>query len=244
MLTTVTDTRKFPKYMQKINLIIATLSEEPNMTWTRSQRELCDVLHISQPELSNLINLLINNDKIIKGEHVPGMRGRSHVLILKDPTPFDEVIPRVTPLVGFRPEDRVVEPLEEVMGMTDLRQLDTKMVGQAVLDVLKEAWESKNRNLEIRTEQNARLREYRDQLHKERQIRMHLADERDQLLQQIETLTNEKTEVRGQLNKELIKNGNEYPVQDILDEESRRTLDTLMRTKPGHYRESDADLGI
>lgn len=256
-ITMMESPNKLPKYMQKANLIIETIAAQPSMVWMKSQRELCQKLSISQPELSNLVNLLVDREKVVKGEHIPGMRGKSHVLILKDPTLFEDTVSRssmTTSTPIFRPEDRVAMPEEEMMGVTDLRKIDSKMIGQAVIGALKDVWQERDRNLEIRTEQNARMREYREQLQRERQLRMRLADEREDSDRQMEELRKENNELRTQLNQALLRSGNHngdgdgkvqaYPMRSAMDENSRRVLDTLMRTKPGHYRESDAELEI
>lgn len=240
-----TSQAQLPRYMQKANNVIQTIAHEGNGTWIKSQRELGESLHLSQPELSNIVKLLVENDKLVKGAPLPGVRGKSHVLILKDHTLFEESVPRTgaAPTLSFHPNDRAAEPAEVANGITDLRKLDVKFIGEGVIQLLKESWDEREHHLQVRTEQNARIREFREQLQKERQTRIHLVDERDLLNQKIEDMIKENTELRTQLNQAIINNPknepNTYPIQEAMDEESRRVLEQLMRTTPNHYRGAD-----
>lgn len=237
---------QLPKYMQKANQILAVLNEQPDHVWRKTQRELCETVGLSQPELSNLVKLLSENGKVRKGDSIPGVRGRNRVLHLQDGTFFEEPVRRVVKdeePQPFRPEDRPLAPEDILDGPVDLRGLTPLQVGKSVIAMIESLTADRARHEHFRDEQNNRLREYRDLLAKERALRARLAEERDRVQHEVDLMKRENASIREQLNKAIIHAGSRerngqhvYSIAETANEETRRTLDYLMRSRPeGSY---------
>lgn len=84
-----------PRYMTKANHIIEILQAEPDQTWKKSQKDLSARVGLSQPELSSIVKLLLANRKVVKGDPIPGVRGKNNRLVLVDKAPFTEAVQRV-----------------------------------------------------------------------------------------------------------------------------------------------------
>lgn len=162
-VTTVT-TNQLPRYIQKANQVIATIAECPDKTWTSTQRELGLKLDISQPELSNIIKLLLDNKKIEKGEPIPGVRGKNHTLILSDETPFEKAVARNKTRADY-------EMSKEHMDLFVRSMQETMVVHE-----------------NIREKQNNRLREYREIINNERKLRLELLEQKDALTLEVKQL--------------------------------------------------------
>jgi len=234
------------KYVEKANRIIGFLNQQDEKTWARTQRELSDELGLSHPELSSLVKMLVEQDKVVRGQPLPGVRGRNHTLILRDPTPLEgAVAPRratVTLVEDQVIDDCVLELQDPLTSSVDLRTISPEVVGTAVINLLRQSWSQTDRLRRIREEQNNRLHEFRDLLAKERNLRSKLVDEKEHLEKRINELISENAEVRGRLNELIIQQGNKqggrgtFTVRESLDEESQKVLDRIMRTPPGDVR--------
>lgn len=245
---------QLPKYIQNANRIIEVLSDQPERSWAKTQRELGERLGFAQPELSTLLKLLFEHGKIRRGAPLPGVRGRNYVIELVDDTPFMGPVARRRRTVdGERdPEDRPLRPEEEIpANVMSLADLTVDTIGAAVLRALNDAWSKERRHAEIRSEQIARLRQFQEQMSEDRKVRMRLATEKEALERQLHDLEHQQQQLRAEVNRLLIANnarqrgsGGSYQIRDLLPEEDLKTLEALMKGKPGHYRESDQELGL
>ena len=233
------------KYIQNANRIIDALAEQPDKIWKGTQRELCAKLELSQPELSNLVSLLVETGKVRKGQPLKGVRGRNYALELADASHLDDNVPR-----RAKPKDRVLDPGEAVDGPVDLQGLTLDQIGAAVLRTLQQTWEKAERAAHTQSEYLARIREYREQLSDERQFRTRMVAEKEKLEHKLEQKDEEISRMRGEINKLIIKanqrrgSGSGVQVKDMLDDEELRMLQNLMKDKPGFYRESDKEVGL
>lgn len=240
-------TGTLPKYIQNANRIIDVLSEQPDKIWKGTQRELCGVLDISQPELSNLISTLAEAGKVRKGNPLPGVRGRNYALELVDGTHLTTALPRR----GRAQQDRPLQPGEAIQGPIELQSLSLDQVGAAVIRTLHSTWEKAERASHYQAEQMARIKDMREQLTQERQYRTRYATEKENLERQIEERDAQIAKMREQINALVIKlNGRQennrggVPVKDLLDADEMRMLNSLLTQKPGFYRESDEEVGL
>ena len=233
------------KYIQNANRIMDALAEQPDKIWKGTQRDLCVKLELSQPELSNLVSLLVETGKIRKGQPLKGVRGRNYTLELVDASPLDPDVPR-----RAKPKDRALEPEEAVDGPIDLQGLTLEQIGAAVLRTLQQTWEKAERSAHMQSEYLGRIREYREQLSDERQFRTRMVTEKEKLEHKLEQKDEEVSRMRGEINKLIIKanqrrgNNSAVQVKDMLDDEELRMLQNLMKDKPGFYRESDKEIGL
>lgn len=240
------ETVTLPKYVQKANQIIETISQEPNRVWNHTQRELGEHLGFSQPELSNLLGILQEAGKVRKGSPLPGVRGRNYAIELTDATPLDAPV-RKKPRDH---EDRPLKPGEAVEGPVELQSLSLDQIGAAVIRSLKDTWDKAERSSQYQTEQSAKIRDLREQLGAERQFRVRFATEKESLERQLEEKDAQMQNMRTQLNQLIMTSHNHrdgngtFKVRDMLSEEDLKVLDGLMRAKPGHYKESDQEVGL
>lgn len=240
------DTMALPKYVQKANQIIETIAEEPNRVWSRTQRELGEHLGFSQPELSNLLGILQEAGRVRKGNPLPGVRGRNYAIELADATPLDAPV-RKKPRDH---EDRPLKPGEAVEGPVELQSLSLDQIGAAVIRSLKDTWDRAERSSQYQTEQSTKIKELREQLGHERQFRVRFASEKETLERQLEDREQQINQMRAQINQLIMtshngKDGNgTFKVRDMLSEDELKVLEGLMRSKPGHYKESDGEVGL
>lgn len=237
-----------PKYIHNANRIIETLAQQPDKMWSKTQRELGEQLGFSQPELSTLLKLLLDHEKIIRGAALPGVRGKNYVIELVDETPFTHSVSRRrSSAKNASSSDRALAPGEEVQGVINLGDLTMDKIGLAVMRALQAAWAKEDRHVEIRSEQMQRLRDFREQLSDERRLRSQLVSDKEALQRQVHELEHTQNQLRAEVNALLLKargNAGSYQLRDIVDDDSLRTLEMLMKGKPGQYRESDRELGI
>lgn len=243
-----------PKYLQNANRILTILVDQPNQAWAKTQRELGEQLGFTQPELSALLRLLREQGRIRAGSPLPGVRGRNYVIELVDGELFTEPIlrrPLDTNPNNDPNEDRALSSDEELPSALDLGELTVDKLGVAILRTLRDAWEKEERFATLRTEQLSRVRQLRDQLSEERRLRVRAVEEKASMERACRDLETENQRMRAEINKLIISNNghkekgsNGYQLRDILPEDSLRALEFLMKGRPGHYRESDAEVGL
>lgn len=239
-------TLKLPKYVHNANRIIETLALLPNKSWTKPQRDLADQLDISLPEFSALIKTLIDAGRLRRGAPLAGVRGRTYIIELVDDTLLTSPVRRE---LAAQTNDRM-EPGEAIDAPLNLQTLTVDQIGYAVMRMMKQVWEERERNSESRSQQVSRLRDMREQMDSERQARIRLADERATLEAKLAEAEEEMSRLRGEINKLLIRvnerrrsSPGTVKVADMLDSTELAMLDSLMRGRPGHYRESDSEVG-
>jgi len=176
-----------PKYIQNANKVIARIAHEPDQTWNRTQRELGAELGLSQPELSNIARILRDSGHIKHGHTLTG-RGKVRALVLTDDTPLSATPPRSVPA-----EDRKMSPEEAMPGAWNLQELTLEQVGLAVMRMINHAHDTEERHLKTKSELNERISQYRDRLTEERNLRIRMGQEIDQLRAEL----NKYTATRG-----------------------------------------------
>lgn len=240
-------TATLPKYVQNANRIIEVIAAQENQTWDRTQRELGEALDFSQPQLSNLLKMLIDTGKIRKGGRIVGTRGGTCVLELVDAEPLEGRVRREKKM-----SDRPLEPQEEISNGLDLGTMTLDHIGAAVVRLMKRYWEQEERFNQMRGDYLQRNRELREQLQDERRLRIRLATDKENLERQTQDQEQDITKMRGEINRLIIHaqekrrgdGAGTFQVRDMLDEEEMRILESLMKEKPGFSRQSDREVGL
>ena len=227
-----------PKYISNANRIIERLAQEPNHTWRGTQRELGEELGMQQPELSSLLKMLRSQERVEHGTPIPG-RGRMHEIVLVDDTPLSGAVPREV-------RSPLLEPGEELAGAVSLQDMTAEKVGIAVLRILRKHWDDEERHTRIRAELAESIRNLKEQLSHERNVRITMANDREKLEREKQELADQLASVRGELNKLMVqaRSHRSVPVSELLDEESMAQLTKMITEKPGEYRRGDAELGV
>lgn len=236
---------KLPKYVRNANKIIQILDGQDDKVWDRTQKELSNEVGISLAELSTLLKTMIEAGKIKKGGPLVGHRGRTSKLILVDNTPFETSIRRE---LNRRTDDRVLLPEEEVNGVIPLKGITVEQIGSAVVRTLKTAWKNEENYIKNRGDQLNKIKEFRDRLNEERELRARLVAEKDRYARRLEEMEAEQTKMRAEINRLLLstherKGGGSFKVREILDQDELQLLESLMKSKPGFYKDSDAEVG-
>lgn len=208
------------KKIEHANRIIEKLAEQPDYTWVRTQTELGKEIDLSPSELSARIRELREMGKIRLGQPLPN-RGRNFALVLIDPEPLD-----ASTALGSRRTQEEEQPLllkDHLEGATNLMEWSPEKIGLAIVRYIKESSKNEERFIKVRSEQQDRIRRFRDELTTQRNINAHVIDERDKLGLRAENLEKELATLREQYNDLLMKVNSrqpskqkrQYPVADI-----------------------------
>ena len=247
MSVTVT---QLPKYIEEANLVLATLAAVDGGTWTRTQRDLADELGLPQPIVSLRLKLLMEQGRIRKGNPLP-MRGRNHALVVVDSTPLDESVRSQRSHQRLRHEDadRVLSEEEEATTVSPARvvRLDDftpEMVGNVILQTVRDMWEREEQSRLLQTQQNEAMRQFRMVIAESQRTIRELQEQKNSTEERLNALEREKTELRRTLNQLIVtvnqrRNGSQRgtaSVAELLDDESLKILNNLIQEKPGDYR--------
>lgn len=231
-----------PKYIQNANRTLEVIAQQPNKTWTDTQRALGIELNLPQPVLSDLVQLLETHGKIRRSTPLP-VRGRNFALEVIDDTPFDRPVRRQAK-AGFRPEDRAMTSEEQLTGAINIgADATVERLGQAIVYTIRSYVDKEERWSKTRSDLTENVRRYKDAFEDEKQQRRRAETENERMQQSLQLLEVEKNEVRGQLNQLLLqgkKIANTVPATELMDEESRRVLEMLMKAPSGSSSEQEA----
>lgn len=225
-----------PKYVEEANAVLATLAAAPNQTWTKTQRELATQLELPQPVVSLRIKLLLEHGRIRKGAPLP-MRGRNHALVVVDTTPLSEDAVRRPRTVIHLDDDKPRQEEGQVPSMV-LGEFSAERIGHAIMQTLQESWQREEANARVQAQQNEAIRQFRT-------IIQEMKRQKEETDKRLGVLEREKADLRRTLNELIVTVNNNRSkgsprgtarVAEMLDEESRNILNSLIREKPGDYR--------
>lgn len=80
--------KKLPKSIEHANTILETISNQQDQSWYSSQKELASLVALSMSELSSLLKVLEQNNRIRRGIKLPGVRGNARTIVVADSTPL------------------------------------------------------------------------------------------------------------------------------------------------------------
>lgn len=236
------------KKTENIQKIISKIAEQPNQTWTLTQRELGSQIGIAPSELSVLIKQLRSEGRISQGERLP-YRGSTYALRLDSTTPTQ---PKT--------------PSRDCGKVFDLTSLSFDDLHSATAALLKAAAAQESEFKNKLKERDARIKDYRDLItadHKHKEKLLNAKEESDrkihvlerelrikdrgvsELQQQIETLESlkdELAELRGKYNDLMLaastslRESHEKPqrtrgftVSEMIDDEENNRLLEFLR---------------
>lgn len=232
--------KKLPKYIRCANAALGAIAAQPKQTWRLTQRELGEALNMSQPELSMSLKLLEEKRRIIRGAPLK-TRGRNNELIAVNTNPLDMEAAMV----------RMSSPPTHapMRGVVDLTTLSKEQIAEAILDVLRGAWEHEDELRRLREEKKILKQQCQRRVEDLRKENERLAASQRELKSTVECLQNANVSMQGKINGLILKTyrgegGITYTVGDLLRDTDRRELrelERMMRQRPDDYRSRKDD---